>query len=401
MKKLMLLGGTRFLLPVIEAAHRLGVYVITCDYLPENVAHKASDAYCNASVIDKEAVLHAAKGLEIDGIMSFACDPGVVTAAYVAEKMGLPFQGPYRSVSILQDKGLFRQFLTEHGFNCPRFRRFVGPDIPVGGLDGLTWPLIVKPTDSCGSKGVTRVDRPKDLPEAIRSALANSRNGAFIAEEFLSVDGFHSDTDPFLVDGKLLFCTFSDEFFDADAKNPYVPICTVQPSSMPPRFQTEVKNELERLMSLLEMTTGIFNIAVCVAGGRPYIMEVSPRGGGEGLAEMETLAYGIDLIENEVRHAVGLPTRITEPTGSDGCWCMRSIYIQSGQSGTLRSVSIDEEIRRKYLKRISISAMVGDRIEPLSGANKVLGEMILRFDSREELNENMSRIDQWLHVDLM
>ena len=119
----MILGGTHYIIPVIKKAQELGLYVITCDYLPDNIAHKHSDEYCNVSVIDKEAVLTAAKRLKIDGIISFACDPGVVSAAYTAEKMGLPFQGPYESVRILQDKGLFRKFLADNGFNTPKAKR--------------------------------------------------------------------------------------------------------------------------------------------------------------------------------------------------------------------------------------------------------------------------------------
>ena len=119
MKKLMILGGSRYALPVIEAAKKLGVYTITADYLPDNIAHKYSDEYANVSIIDKEATLKVAEELEIDGIMSFACDPGVVTAAYVAEKMGLPNVGPYESVCILQNKGRFRKFLSDNGFNVP------------------------------------------------------------------------------------------------------------------------------------------------------------------------------------------------------------------------------------------------------------------------------------------
>ena len=57
----MLLGGLRYLLPVIDAAHQLGYYVITCDYLPDNIAHKYSDEYCNVSIVDKDAVLAVAK----------------------------------------------------------------------------------------------------------------------------------------------------------------------------------------------------------------------------------------------------------------------------------------------------------------------------------------------------
>ena len=108
MKKLLLLGGAHYLLPVIREAHALGLYVITCDYLPDNTAHRYADEYRNVSIVDREAVLETARELGIDGIMSFACDPGVVTAAYVAEKLGLPSVGSWESVSILQDKGRFQ-----------------------------------------------------------------------------------------------------------------------------------------------------------------------------------------------------------------------------------------------------------------------------------------------------
>lgn len=110
-KKILLLGGDNLLLPVIKAAHELGCYVITVDYLPDNVAHKYSDEYQYASTTDKEAVLEIAKKCHIDGILTFT-DSGVVTAGYVAHELGLPSPGPYESIQILQNKGRFRQFLA-------------------------------------------------------------------------------------------------------------------------------------------------------------------------------------------------------------------------------------------------------------------------------------------------
>ena len=89
----MILGGSRYALPVIEAAKKLGIYTITADYLPDNIAHKYSDEYVNVSIIDKEAVLKVAQEKQIDGIMSFGVDPGVVAASYVQNKMGLPSFG--------------------------------------------------------------------------------------------------------------------------------------------------------------------------------------------------------------------------------------------------------------------------------------------------------------------
>ena len=124
MKTLLLLGGSRYLLPVIRAGQALGCRVITCDYLPDNIAHRYSDAYANVSIVDREAVLALARKEKIDGVMSFACDPGVVTAAYVAQEMGLPNVGPLTSVELLQDKGRFRRFLTENGFPVPFSQSF-------------------------------------------------------------------------------------------------------------------------------------------------------------------------------------------------------------------------------------------------------------------------------------
>ena len=153
-KKILLLGGHMYILPVIKAIHDLGHYAITCDYLPNNIAHKFSDEYHNVSIVDKEAVLELAKKLKVDGVMSFACDPGVETAAYVAEKLGLPTH-PYESVKILQNKALFRKFLTDNGFNVPKAKGYSNYEDALRDIGIFRFPIIVKPTDSAGSKCVT------------------------------------------------------------------------------------------------------------------------------------------------------------------------------------------------------------------------------------------------------
>lgn len=197
----MLLGGLRYLLPVIEEAHKLGVYVITADYLPDNIAHKYSDEYCNVSIIDKEAVLKEAQRLQIDGILSHAVDPGVTTAAYVAEKMGLPFQCSYKVACILQDKSLFRQFLSENDFNCPHAKGYTNIEEALKDVDYFSWPVIVKPVDSAGSKGVTKVEKKESLKAAIEIALESSISKHFIIEDFLDKVGAQSSADIFQLRG--------------------------------------------------------------------------------------------------------------------------------------------------------------------------------------------------------
>ena len=401
MKKLMLLGGSRYLLSVIETAHKLGIYVITCDYLPDNTAHKFSDEYINVSIIDKEKVLEAAQNLQIDGIMSFACDPGVVTAAYVAEKMGLPFQGSYESTTILQDKGLFRKFLSDNNFNVPHAKRYTDKEAPFSDIDFFTWPVIVKPVDSAGSKGVTKVEKLEELSKAIDIAVEGSHNGAFIIEDFLTFKGYHSSADPFTVNGKLEFVSYSDQLFDKEAENPYTPAYIIWPSSMNQEYQDELTAETQRLMTLLHTDTGIYNIETCVASdGKPYLMEVSPRGGGCKIAEIQRLAYGVDLIENEVRKAIGMPLQEIKQTNCDGVWCEMVVHARPGQSGILRCIYVDKEIENKYLKLTDMYAKPGDKVLPFTGANMSLGDMFFRFDSRKELDDVMSRVNEWLHIEL-
>ncbi len=401
MKKLMLLGGSRYLIPVIKEAHKLGIYVITCDYLPDNEAHKISDEYRNISIIEKDEVLEVAQQMQIDGIMSFACDPGVVTAAYVAEKMGLPFQGSYQSTCILQDKGLFRKFLIDNNFNCPHAKRYTDKKAPFDDIDYFNWPVIVKPVDSAGSKGVKKVDSPDNLAEAIEIAVEGSHNGAFIVEDFLTFEGFHSSADLFTVNGKLEFVSYSDQLFDKEADNPYTPAYIIWPSSMKKEHQDILTNETQRLMDLLGMDTGIYNIETCVGnGGKPYIMEVSPRGGGCKIAELQRMAYGVDLIENEVRKAVGMPVENVKQTKCDGYWCEMVVHARPHESGILQSVWVDDDIREKYLKVVDLAAKSGDIVKPFTGANMALGDMFFRFDSREELDRIMGKAQEWLHIDL-
>lgn len=389
------------MLPVIKTAHKLGLYVITCDYLPDSIAHKFSDEYLNLSVIEKESVLKAAQQLQIDGVMSFACDVGVVTAAYIAEKMNLPFQCSYQSAAILQDKGLFRKFLNDNGFNCPHARRYEDADAPFYDIDYFNWPVIVKPTDSAGSKGVNRVDTPEKLREAIKDALDITHNGAFIIEDFLSLDGYRSSTDPFTVDGELKFVTYSDQFFDKSAANPYTPAYIIWPSSMKQEYQVYLSRETQRLMRLLDMKTGIYNIETCVGSdGKPYLMEVSPRGGGNRIAEIQNLAFGVDLIKNEVLKAVGMSVEEISQPECDGHWCEMVIHARHGQSGVFKDLWIDPEICNQYVKTIDLSAKPGDIVRPFTGANMSLGNIFLRAESREELDEIMDRSDEWLRIEL-
>lgn len=396
-KKLMLLGGLRYLLPVIESAHKLGYYVITCDYLPDNIAHKYSDEYHNVSIIDKEAVLALAKELQIDGIMSFAVDPGVVTAAYVQKQMELPAFGPYESVCILQNKDRFRNFLTQHGFNVPKAKGFASIEEAMAEKYWYPWPVIVKPTDSAGSKGVTRVDRLENLRPALEVAFAHSLSKRVIVEEFIEKAGCSSDTDSFSVDGELKFVSFSAQRFDEHAPNPYTPSAYSWPSTMTAEQEAELTSEIQRLLKLLGMQTSIYNIETRVGtNGKPYIMEVSPRGGGNRLAEMLRFATGVDLITNAVRAAVGDEVVAVEQKPYNGHWA--EVILHADKDGHFFSLDVDSVFKEKHVKQIDLWVKKGDKVSAFRGANDAIGTLVLQFDTEEELVLALAQQELWMQV---
>lgn len=396
MKKLMLLGGIRYLLPVIKAAHEQGYYVITADYLPDNIAHQYSDEYVNVSIIDKEAVLQVAQEKQIDGIMSFGVDPGVVSAAYVAEKMGLPFQCSYEAACILQDKYRFRQFLSENGFNCPKAKGYDNIEKAIQDADDFTWPVIVKPVDSAGSKGVTKVFKKEDLSQALETALAASINKHFIVEDFLVAEGKSSGSESFFVDGELRYNAFYDQLFELNSPNPFVPMVEQWPSIKDELFLNDVKLQLQRLSSLMGFSTGIFNVEWRVSGGKVYLMEVSPRAGGNRLAEILNYATDVDIIKAETLKSVGYDCGDVHEPHYNGHYAIYNLH--SNRNGKFKYLNVDKTFEKDYLIEKEIRVVSGDMVYTFSGANTSIGTLFLRASSRQELDKLMENIDKYIQI---
>ena len=396
-KKLMLLGGLRYLKPVIDAAHKQGYYVITADYLPNNIAHKWSDEYCNVSIIDKEAVLKEAQRLQIDGIMSFACDPGVVAASYVQNKMGLPSFGPFESVEILQNKDKFRAFLQKHGFNVPQAKGFDSVEAAMSESYWYPWPVIVKPTDAAGSKGVTRVDKVEDLRPALEYAMKHSLSGHIIVEEFIEKEGCSSDTDSMSIDGKLVFTSFCAQRFDVQATNPYTPAAYSWPSTFTKEQEAYLTSEIQRLITLLGLKTVVYNIETRIGtNGKPYIMELTPRGGGNRLCEMLRYATCVDMITAITRAIVGDPiNEVIEQKHYNGHWA--EIILHADTEGIFERLDINKDIPAEIIEE-DLWVNQGDHVEPFEGANNAIGTLVLKFQTEEELESVITHQNDWLKV---
>ena len=173
-RKLLLLGGSRQQVVAIDAAKAEGYFTILCDYLPDNPGQYHADKFYQESTTDKEHILQIAKAEQVEGIVAYASDPAAPTAAFVSEKLGLPGI-PYKTAVTFCEKNLFRKFLNANGFCVPRFCEITAAE-DFDNVKEIGLPVIIKPSDSSGSKGVSVVHNEQEYKAALSYADSISRN---------------------------------------------------------------------------------------------------------------------------------------------------------------------------------------------------------------------------------
>lgn len=393
-KRILFLGGSKFQIPPIKYAKEQGHYVITCDYLPDNPGHKFADEYHNVSTTDKEAVLELAKKIKIDGIVAYASDPAAPTQAYVGNQLGLP-SNPYKSVEILARKDLFRDFLEKHDFLVPKSKSFCNLEDAKEWIKELTFPIIVKPVDSSGSKGVTKVEKKENIKAAFSYALEFSREKKIVLEEFFVRDGYQVAGDGFVVDGKLKFRCWANEHFDKLC-NPLVPIGESFPSIMNNYTLEQCHRETQRLLDLLDIKMGALNFDFHYnKNGDFSFLELGPRNGGNLIPEVIKYATGVDLIKYTVDSALGLDCSDLEMKETEGFYS--SYMLHSLTDGIIKDIWYSDEIKSNIIEEM-IDVKIGDMVYKFNGSNHTLGTMIMKFKTQEEMLEKMDNMEKYLKV---
>ena len=396
MKKILMLGGAYAQIPSIKTAVAMGFHTISCDYLPDNPGHKFAHEYHNVSTTDKEAVLELAKKLKVDGVVCYASDPAAPTAAYVSEKLGL-FTSPYKSVEILANKDKFRAFLKDNGFNTPKAKGYSEISEAIKEINDFSLPVIIKPVDSSGSKGITKLNDVSKLKEQIEYALSFSRAKRFIIEEFIERDGNQIIGDGFSVNGKFVFMCFGDNYFDISVMNPFVPVSESFPCTHPKEIQAKVHNEIQRLLTLLEMKTCAYNIeAVLNKRGEVILLEVGPRNGGDFMPQVIKYLTGVDMVEYTIKAAMGMDCSDLKNVEPQGFYS--NYVIHSKTDGIFKEFWMDDDFKEKNLVELHMFLKSGDSVKAFTGTHNTLGTMILKFSSLHEQQEKIENIENWAKV---
>lgn len=394
-KTLLLLGGSEAQVAAIEAANRMGLRTVLCDYLPDNPGRELADSFYQVSTTDMEAVLEVALCESVDGVVAFGSDPAAPTAAYVSQKLKLPGNS-YESVSRLCDKSKFRRFLADNGFKCPSSITLSTGDAEKRVRDavlGMSFPLVVKPVDSSGSKGVSVADSVEDVEEATLAAFRCSRSGRVIIEEFVRA-GYYGvvEGEVFVVNGAVRSWGLMHSVRGRGI-NPLVPTVSIHPPRLPKSVDNAIRCEVERLVRVSRIMNGPMNIEMVIDPcGDVCFIDVGPRNGGNMLAQFYSLVSGKDIVGATI--AVAMGADVSNSVDYDG----RSEYrwvqhiLGSPRAGVFGGLRSSYE-RGEHLIELHLYKKPGDRVAPFDNAGQAIGIAFLKFPRKTTDDEITEFLD--------
>ena len=380
-KTLLLLGGSAAQLEAIDKAQKLGYRTVLCDYLPDNPGQQHADSFHLVSTTDRDAVLEVALAESVDGIVAYGSDPAAPTAAYVAQKLGLP-GNPLQSVESFCDKARFRTLLKNGGFPCPGFFAVAaGADAGeiASAAEGLSAPFVVKPVDSSGSKGVSVVNGREGLARAVDAALLHSRSKVAIVEEIVHPGRYGVvEAEVFVVKGIVRSWVLMQSVRGREV-NPLVPTLSIHRPHLPDIIERHVRCEIQRLVDAAGILNGPMNIEMMVGDkGEVCFIDVGPRNGGNMLARFASVVSGKDVVGATVRAAMGdIDAASVEYDGHPNCRWVQHI-LGSAKPGILCGLRKDY-LESENLAELHLFNRIGDEIPSFDDASGAVGVAFLRF----------------------
>ncbi len=389
---LLVLAASSYQLRTIQTAKRLGYRVITTDNAPDNPGHALADRACSTDTTDREGVLSIARAERINGVIAPCTDVAVPTAAYVAAKLRLPGP-PYESALIACNKSRFRRFLAQHRLPAPETHDISDSQRPdAKHFAGDAW--VMKPDRSSGAKGVFIVRSLAEFEARSAETLACSPKRQGVLERF--IEGHQGTCEGILRRGRIVHAFFLDR---QTVAAPYAATAGHHvPSSLDASSRQALLDQLSELWRLLGVTDGPFDCDFVVGSDRVYILEMTPRLGGNSISTLLHAATGgFDLVEYAVRQTCGedvsLPATFPlMPTAV--------VILGAASPGKLAFDERElEALRREpWVERISLDFDSGAPVAAFTNGRHRVGEALVRGEDRASLDEHASELRRRLNV---
>jgi len=390
-KKLLILGGGYADIPLILAAKELGFYVITSGNRADDFGHRYSDEYRLEDFSNEQAMLKLAKSLHIDAVCACCNDFSALSAAYVAEKLHLPGHDSYETTQIIHYKDRYRSFAMEQGIPSPRAEGFDSIEAACDSLHQFKFPVIIKPVDLTGGKGISTVECIEDAETALKIAFTRSRAKRVVVEEF--IEGSRHGLSTFIRGGKVVFYFNDDEYY---FKNPYLVSAASTPGNVPLEVVEKLCESAEKIASRLCLKTGIFHIQYILQEGDPFIIEICRRSPGDLYTRFVHLATGVDYPSFIVRAAAGMDCSALEQASPTGYFTRHCVMTMN--TGQIRNVTFDRSIQENIIDQF-VWWRTGDLVDDY--LTQKFGIVFLQFDSMDEMLQKTKNMQKLIEVELI
>lgn len=392
MKKLLILNGSHSEIPLIQAGKKLGYYVITSGNRPDLIGHKYSDEYVDCDFSDPKMVLNIFKDKGLDAVCSCANDFGAITSAYLSEKLGLPGHDSLESALIIHHKDKFKSFAAKNNVPTPAARSFTDMNAAMNDKTLWKYPIIVKPVDLTGGKGVTKVDDQSGYENAVKNALDMSRQKTIVIEEF--IEGTQHSFSTFLINRKVTAFYSDNEYSDY---NPFLVSTSGGPATNIDLVKDVLISEAEKIATVLNLHDGVFHYQYIMSRDKkPYILEITRRCSGDMYPVPVQHATGIPWAEWIVRAECGMnlskyAARQSEQKIYGGRHC-----IMGDREGIVKSVLISDELRENIYDQFMWG---GEGSVITNRLTDKIGILFFEFSSEQEMLDKCGRIRSLVKIE--
>lgn len=388
-KRLLIAGGGYADIPLIQGAKRLGFYVITSGNRPLDLGHRYADESCLADFSDETAMLEVARKLRVDAVCACCNDFSAISAAYVAEYLGLPGHDSYEITKQIHHKDRFREFMRLNGLASPRAEGFDDVASACEAIIGrFKFPVIVKPVDLTGGKGISTVPRPDLAREALDAAFAVSRAKRVVVEEFIV--GSRHGLSTFIRDGRVVFYFSDNEHY---FRNPFLVSAASAPGNVPKDVVRKLQTDIEKISALLGLEDGLVHVQYILCGNEPVIIEICRRAPGDLYVRFVEHATGVDYGAAIVSASAGMDFRNMKQAEPQGYFTRHC--VMSERRGKVSGVEFDASIEANVIDKF-MWWQNGDRIDnPLT---QKFGIVFLKFGSMAEMLNKTDRMQELIRV---
>jgi biotin carboxylase len=401
MKTVLFVGAGRHQRRAILRAKELGLRVLAVDRNADALGLREADEGFVVDFSDVEAVLRAVEGVEFDGVLTVSADRAVPVVAAIAEARGLPGIGT-ETAHLMTHKVAMRRRLAEEGVPQPRFAAIRSLGERYRAADEVGFPAVLKPADSGGQRGIFVVESVGDIETHLHEALSASPTQDAILEEF--VDGTEMNGIVIARAGDAWALTLSDRL-----RPPGVGFGVGWIHVYPATVYGDQLEESEHIAAwavrALGMRTGIgFPQLIAAPDGRVIVVEVAARIPGGQMADLVRHAVGIDLVEVQLRMALGeeLPDELVKAQFKQPL-AIRFLTAEPGPLSTGRVTrvgSLERVLAFPGVVQADTYLTVGETIRPVRLDGDRRGYVIAVADTNLEALDRAEAAARLIDVDV-